>query len=347
METIQTLVKGLRQGHPLPQWTFRQLPGGSSNPLVKAGVLTPSSRSQKFVDCPDCDDCAFDEMPKWYSETDGSRSRQRLAFTCPRDMEVRDLPEDWIRIWEYDADRMAALISAAMGCEHHLPQHRDGHWSLGIAKDAIGKNKRELIVATRLDSLSDSVFGAIKDNGNILFVGHLGCDIPDDQAARRVFQFLDVLRFDAEGQLSVLHDVISSRFGGDGSSKPHRKGPAEKRIEEALFDYAKTMLNLTGQSFDEACKGLTPEWIATKTGVSSATISRVLETKKVKNLESAEFKRWNTAQIYYCICIQEWTFKYFRDIVRSYDRALQPSDAASVAKKFVARLLASRGNDSR
>ena len=309
METIQTLVKGLRQGHPLPQWTFRQLPGGSSNPLVKAGVLTPSSRSQKFVDCPDCDDCAFDEMPKWYSETDGPRSRQRLVFTCPRDMEVRELPEDWIRIWEYDADRMADLISAAMGCEHHAPQHHDGYWRLGIAKDAIGKNKRELIVATRLDSLSDSVFGAIKDNGNILFVGHLGCDIPDDQPARRVFQFLDVLRFDAEGQLSILHDVISSRFGGDGS--------------------------------------ITPEWIATKTGVSSATISRVLETKKVKNLESAEFKRWNTAQIYYCICIQEWTFKYFRDIVRSYDRALQPSDAASVAKKFVARLLASRGNDSR
>ena len=242
METIQTLVKGLRQGHPLPQWTFRQLPGGSSNPLVKAGVLTPSSRSQKFVDCPDCDDCAFDEMPKWYSETDGPRSRQRLVFTCPRDMEVRDLPEDWIRIWDYDADRMADLISVAMGCEHHAPQHRDGYWRLGIAKDAIGKNKRELIVATHLDSLSDSVFGAIKNNGSILFVGHLGCDIPHCQVARRVFQFLDVLRFDAEGQLSILHDVISSRFGGDGSSKPHSKGPAEKRIEEALFDYAKTML---------------------------------------------------------------------------------------------------------
>ena len=347
METIQTLVKGLGQGHPLPQWTFRQLPGGSSNPLVKAGVLVPSSRSQKFVDCPDCDDCAFDEMPTWYTETDGSISRQRLAFTCPRDMEDRDLPEDWIRIWEYDADRMAALISAAMGCEHHAPRHCDGYWRLGIAKDAIGKNKRELIVATRLDSLPDSAFGAIKDNGSILFVGHLGCDIPDGQIARRVFQFLDVLRFDAEGRLSVLHDVISSRFGGEGSSKPHRKGPAEKRIEEALFDYAKTMLNLTGQSFDEASQGLTPEWIATKTRASPATISRVLEPKRVKKLGVAESKRWNTAQIYYCICIHEWAFKYFMDIARSYDRALQPSDTASVANKFVARLLASRGNDSR
>lgn len=337
METIQTLVKGLRQGHPLPQWTFRQLPRGSSNPLVKAGVLTPSSRSQKFVDCPDCDDCAFDEMPKWYSETDGPRSRQRLVFTCPRDMEVRELPKDWIRIWEYDADRMADLISVAMGCEHHAPQHRDGYWRLGIAKDAIGKNKRELIVATRLDSLSDSVFGAIKDNGNILFVGHLGCDIPDDQAARRVFQFLDVLRFDAEGQLSVLHDVISSRFGGEDSSRQQTKGDAEKRIEVFLFEQAIRLLSNDENKRREVRKGLTIAWIAGGTNTSSATVSRLLEVAKIKDPWKAKLA-WNNAQVYYGVFYHDLFFDVFMHIAKEYRRPLQRSDLDSVARKIMARL---------
>ena len=337
METIQTLVKGLRQGHPLPQWTFRQLPGGSSNPLVKAGVLTPSSCSQKFVDCPDCDDCAFDEMPKWYSETDGPRSRQRLVFTCPRDMEVRDLPEDWIRIWDYDADRMADLISVAMGCEHHAPQHRDGYWRLGIAKDAIGKNKRELIVATRLDSLSDSVFGAIKDNGSILFVGHLGYDIPDGQVARRVFQFMDVLRFDAEGRLSVLHDVISSRFGGEDSSRQHKKGDAEKRIEVFLFEEAIKLLSNDENKCREMRKGLTISWIAGGANTSSATVSRLLEVAKIKDPWKAKLP-WTNAQVYYGVFYHDLFFDVFMHVAKEYRRPLQRSDLDSVARKIMARL---------
>ncbi len=337
METIQTLVKGLRQGHPLPQWTFRQLPGGSSNPLVKAGVLTPSSRSQKFVDCPDCDDCAFDEMPKWYSETDGPRSRQRLVFTCPRDMEVRDLPEDWIRIWDYDADRMADLISVAMGCEHHAPQHRDGYWRLGIAKDAIGKNKRELIVATRLDSLSDSVFGAIKDNGSILFVGHLGCDIPDGQIARRVFQFLDVLRFDAEGQLCILHDVISSRFGGEDSSRQQTKGDAEKRIEVFLFEQAIRLLSNDENKRREVRKVLTIAWIAGGANTSSATVSRLLEVAKIKDPWKAKLV-WTNAQVYYGVFYHDLFFDVFMHVAKEYRRPLQLSDLDSVARKIMARL---------
>ncbi len=337
METIQTLVKGLRQGHPLPQWTFRQLPGGSSNPLVKAGVLTPSSRLQQLVDCPDCNDCAFDEMPKWYSETDGSISRQRLAFTCPRDMEVRDLPEDWIRIWEYDADRMAALISAAMGCEHHLPQHRDGHWSLGIAKDAIGKNRRELIVATRLDSLSDSVLETIKNNGSILFVGLQGCKIPEAQVARRVFQFKDVLRFDAEGRLSVLHDVISSRFGGEDSPRGHKKGDAEKRIEAFLFEQAIRLLATDENKCREMRKGLTIAWIASGTNTSSATVSRLLEVAKIKDPWKAKLQ-WNNAQVYYGVFFHDLFFDVFMHIAKEYRRPLQLNDLDSVARKIMARL---------
>ena len=335
METIQTLVKGLRQGHPLPQWTFRQLPGGSSNPLVKAGVLTPSSRSQKFVDCPDCDDCAFDEMPKWYSETDGSRSRQRLVFTCPRDMEVRDLPENWIRIWDYDADRMADLISVAMGCEHHAPQHRDGYWRLGIAKDAIGKNKRELIVATRLDSLSDSVFGAIKDNGSILFVGHLGCDIPDEQAARRVFQFLDVLRFDAEGQISLLHDVISSRFGGEDSPRRHKKGDAEINIVNFLFERVKAMLEYDIGDREKTRQKITVEWIAEGAHTSKANVSRILHVNDIKGMSTSN--SWNIAQIYFGICQHEELFNAFQEVAGEYQRSLQAKDSESIATKVITR----------
>ena len=333
METIQTLVKGL--GYPLPQWTFRQLPGGSSNPLVKAGVLTPSSRFQQLVDCPDCNDCASDEMPKWYSETDGSISRQRLAFTCPRDMEVRDLPEDWIRIWEYDADRMAALISAAMGCEHHLPQHRDGHWSLGIAKDAIGKNKRELIVATRLDSLSDSVLETIKNNGSILFVGLQGCKIPEAQVARRVFQFMDVLRFDAEGRLSVLHDVISSRFGGEDSPRRHKKGEAEKNIVNFLFERVKVMLEYDIGDREKARQKITVEWIAEGAHTSKANVSRILHVNDIKGMSTSN--SWNIAQIYFGICQHEELFNAFQEIAGEYQRSLQAKDAESIAKKVITR----------
>ena len=333
METIQTLVKGL--GCPLPQWTFRQLPGGSSNPLVKAGVLTPSSRFQQLVDCPDCNDCAFDEMPKWYSETDGSISRQRLAFTCPRDMEVRDLPEDWIRIWEYDGDRMAALISAAMGCEHHLPQHRDGHWSLGIAKDSIGKNKRELIVATRLDSLSDSVLETIKNNGSILFVGLQGCKIPEAQVARRVFQFMDVLRFDAEGRLSVLHDVISSRFGGEASPRGHKKGDAEINIVNFLFERVKAMLEYDIGDREKTRQKITVEWIAEGAHTSKANVSRILHVNDIKGMSTSN--SWNIAQIYFGICQHEELFNAFQEIAGEYQRSLQAKDAESIAKKVITR----------
>ena len=335
METIQTLVKGLR--HSPSQWTLRQLSGGSANPLVKAGVLTPSSRLQQLVDCPDCDGCTSDEMPRWYSETDGSKSRQRLAFTCPRDMEVRNLPEDWIRIWEYDADRMAALISAAMGCEHHAPQHCDGYWRLGIAKDAIGKNKRELMVATRLDSLSDSVFGAIKDNGSILFVGHLGCDILDRQVARRVFQFGDVLRFDAEGGLNVLHDVISSRFGGEDSPRRHKKGEEEKRIETFLFEQAIRLLSTDENKCREMRKGLPIAWIARGTNTSSATVSRLLEVAKIKDPWKAKLQ-WNNAQVYYGVFYHDLFFDVFMHMAKEYRRPLQLSDLDSVARKIMARL---------
>ena len=290
METIQTLVKGLRQGHPLPQWTFRQLPGGSSNPLVKAGVLTP----------------------------------------------VRDLPEDWIRIWEYDADRMAALISAAMGCEHHLPQHRDGHWSLGIAKDAIGKNRRELIVATRLDSLSDSVLETIKNNGSILFVGLQGCKIPEAQVERRVFQFKDVLRFDAEGRLSVLHDVISSRFGGEDSPRRHKKGEAEKNIVNFLFERVKVMLEYDIGDREKARQEITVGWIAEGTHASEGNVSRILHVNDIKGMSTSS-NSWNIAQIYYGICQHEELFNVFQEVAGEYQRSLQAKDSESIATKVITR----------
>ena len=334
--TLQTLIEGLRRTPA--QWTFRQLPGGSDNPLVKAGVLKPSSRSQRFVDCPDCDDCTSDEMPEWYSEPDGTKAGQRLRFTCPQTMEVKDLPEDWIRIWEYDDERLAVLVAEAMGCDDVSPRHSEGFWRLGIMKEAIGKNRRELIVATRLDSQKDAAYEAIKDNGSILFVGLCKCDIPESQMSRRVFRFLDVLRFDANGKLSIVHDAIAARFGGDGSPRPCKKGSAEDRIAKFLFDHAIKTLTYSENDRREASEDITIEWIAQCVRVSSGSVSRVLAVKQVKNLVFDESNPWNRAQIYYGIFQHESLFEAFRDVANEYGRALQPNDVDSVSKKLMARL---------
>ena len=335
MKTIQTLIEGLRRTPA--QWTFRQLPGGSDSPLVKAGVLKPASRSRKFVDCPDCDDCEGDEMPEWYSEPDGTKAGQRLRFTCPQTMEVRDLPEDWIRIWEYDGDRLAALVAEAMGCKVRTPSSSEGFWRLGIIKDAIGKNRRrELLFATRLDSQEDAAFKAIKDNGSILFVGLCKCDIPEEQMSRRMFRFSDVLRFDGNGRLSIVHDAIAARFGGDGSPRKRKKGTAEDRIAQFLFERAIEMLRYSEDDLRRVREELEIGWIAQYAKVSVGEVSKNLHVTKVKNIATNESTPWNLAQIYYGICWHEILFEIFRDVAGTYGRPLQPKDIDSVSAKVMA-----------
>ena len=335
MKTIQTLIEGLRRTPA--QWTFRQLPGGSDSPLVKAGVLKPASRSLKFVDCPDCDDCEGGEMPEWYSEPDGAKAGQRLRFTCPHTMEVKDLPEDWIRIWEYDGDRLAALVAEAMGCKVRTPRSSEGFWRLGIIKDAIGKNRRrELLFATRLDSQEDAAFKAIKDNGSILFVGLCECDIPEEQMSRRVFRFSDVLRFDENGRLSVVHDAIAARFGGDGSPRKRKKGTAEDRIAQFLFGFAQSMLRYSEDDRRKVREELKVEWIAQGVGVTIGTVSKAIDTQNVKNIATNESKPWNLTQIYYGICYHEILFEAFKRVAENYGRTLQPKDIDSVSAKVMA-----------
>ena len=321
MQTIKTLIDGLRRYGG--EWRFRQLPGGSQNPLVISRVLVPSDRAADFVDCPDCPDCSGDEMPRFYYESG------KLKFTCPKESKVKDLPADWIRIWRYDGDRMASLIAEALECETLQPRCHNGIWDLGVMKDGVGNNRRQVLVTTQILSVGDAAVRKIMRNGALLFAALKDCELPAD-IEKRVFSFEEVVRFNHDGSIEILRDELALRYETVGRKRG--KTPSEQAIAKYLFGIAKDMLRM---SYEARLRVKIKVGVTAKaSGCSTGTASKILCVEQLKKRHKIDLD--NYAQIYYVICTDPDAFRKFKDIVGSYHRALDDRDIWSVAEKFAA-----------
>ena len=322
MQTIKTLIDGLRRYGG--EWRFRQLPGGSQNPLVISRVLVPSDRAADFVDCPDCPDCSGDEMPRFYYESG------KLKFTCPKESKVKDLPADWIRIWRYDGDRMASLIAEALECETLQPRCHNGIWDLGVMKDGVGNNRRPVLVTTQILSVGDAAVRKIMRNGALLFAALKDCELPAD-IEKRVFSFEEVVRFNHDGSIEILRDELALRYETVGRKRG--KTPSEQAIAKYLFGIAKSMLSLPWG--DRPKVKLTLKAIAKASGCSTGTASKILHVKELS--KGCKIDSDNHAQIYFLICNNDVAFEKFKGIAGSMSRALdEKRDIRTVAKKFLA-----------
>lgn len=276
---IRTLTKRLGKGNP--EWTYKQLPRGGDNPLVRAGVLV-ATRISDTVDCPDCNECA--ETPTVYS-ADPTAVLPRYAFTCPLDAVAKECHADWITIWKYDPERLAELVCEKFECENVTRSRSGMVWNLGFAKRAFGKNRRQVCIVTRIKSRDDPVLSDLPDgDGFILLVGTLLCDLPSDRfPPRRLYRFEDLLRFRDDGSLEVVFDEIENRFEDVAAAKKTarkansvREGNVAK-VENCLKDLLCAMISQDDfEKWKRDSRQITQEMIAKTCDLDGSTVSRIL-----------------------------------------------------------------------